>query len=141
MGDCGCQCKEHKVCCGKFVNVDIVVCLHRKEILVPDDFLGKVNMREETAITVNWVTNGFEGCRVGFLPLLYVPYAAIYDGALCQVIEVFDKDESSRVNQGKWKQHNGFVRAMVISKLNGKIIHKVKGMEVKAALVKGDYSA
>ncbi len=23
-GDCGCRCKEHKVCCGKVVNVDIV---------------------------------------------------------------------------------------------------------------------
>jgi hypothetical protein len=59
-GDCGCRCKEHKVCCGKVVDVAIVVRLRRKEILVPDDFLGKGSMREETAITVNWVTNGFE---------------------------------------------------------------------------------
>ncbi len=57
VGDRGCQCKEHKVCCGKVDDVDIVVRLRRKEILVPDDFLGKGNMREETAITVNWVTN------------------------------------------------------------------------------------
>jgi len=140
-GDRGCQCKEHKVCCGEVVDVDIVVRLRRKEILVPDDFLGKGSMREETAITVNWVTKGFERCRVGFLPLLYVPNAAVYDGALCQVIEVFDKDESSRANWAKWKQHNGFARAMVISKLNGKIVHKVKGMEVKVAPVKGNYSA
>ena len=81
-GDHGCQCKEHKVSCGKVVDVDIVVRLRCKEILVPDNFLGKSNMREETAITVNWVTNGFEQCRVGFLPLLYVPDAAVYDGAL-----------------------------------------------------------
>jgi hypothetical protein len=128
-GDHGCQCKERKVCCGEVVDVDIVVRLCRKEIL------GKGNMREETAITVNWVTNGFEQCRVGFLPLSYVPDAAIYDGALCQVIEVFDKDESSRANRAKWKQHNGFARAMVISKLNGKIIW------VKVAPVKGDYLA
>ncbi len=59
------------------------------------------------------------------------PNAAVYDGALCQVIEVFDKDESSRANWAKWKQHNGFACAMVISKLNGKIVHKVKGMEKK----------
>jgi hypothetical protein len=140
-GDCGCQCKEHKVCFGKVVNVDIVVRLRRKEILVPDDVLGKGSMREETAITVNWVTNKFEQCRVGFLPLSYVPNAAVYDGALCQVIEVFDKDESSRANRAKWKQHNGFACAMVISKLNGKIVRKVKGMEVKVALVKGSYLA
>jgi hypothetical protein len=118
-GDHGCQCKEHKVCCGKVVDVDIVVRLRRKEILVPDDFLGKGNMMEETAITVNWVTNGFEQCHVGFLLLLYVPNATVYDGALCQVIEVFDKDESSHGNWAKWKQHNGFARVMVISQLNG----------------------
>ena len=96
------------MCCGKVVDVDIVVRLRCKEILVPDDFLGKGSMREETAITVSWVMNGFERCRVGFLPLLYVSDAAVYDGALCQVIEVFDKDESSRANRAKWKQHNGF---------------------------------
>ncbi len=78
---------------------------------------------------------------MGFLRLSYVPNAAIYDGTLCQVIEVFDKDESSRANWAKWKQHNGFVRAMVISKLNGKIVHKVKGMEVRVPLVKGGYWA
>jgi hypothetical protein len=141
LGDRGCRCKEHKVCCGEVVDVDIVVRLRCKEILVPDDFLSKGNMREETAITVNWVTNGFEQCHVGFLPLSYVPNAAVYDGARCQVIEVFDKDESSCANWAKWKPHNGFARTMVISKLNGKIVHKVKGMEVKVALVKGNYSA
>jgi hypothetical protein len=140
-GDRGCRCKEHKVCCGEVVDVDIVVCLRREEILVPDDFLGKGSMREETAITVNWVTNGFERCCEGFLLLSYVPNAAVYDGALCQVIEVFDKNESSCANRAKWKQHNGFACAMVISKLNGKIVHKVKGMEVKVARVKGSYSA
>ncbi len=98
-------------------------------------------MREETAITVNWVMNGFEQCRVGFLPLLYVPDAAVYYGALCQVIQVFDTDKSSRANWAKCKKHNGFARAMVISNLNGKIVCKVKGMEVKVAPVKGDYSA
>ena len=80
------------MCCGEVLDVDIVVCLRREEILVPDDFLGEGNMRKETAITVNWVTNGFERCHVGFLPPSYVCVldAARYDGALCQVIEVFD---------------------------------------------------
>jgi hypothetical protein len=48
------------VCCGEVLNVDIVVRLHREEIIVPNDFFGKGNMRKETTITVNWVTNGFE---------------------------------------------------------------------------------
>ena len=87
LGDRGCKCREHNVCCGEVLDVDIVARLCHKEILVPD---GKANMRKETAITVNWATNGFERCHVGFLPLPYVPDAARYDGALCQVIEVFD---------------------------------------------------
>jgi hypothetical protein len=41
------------VCCGEVLDVDIVVCLCREEILVPDDFLGKGNMRKDTAITLN----------------------------------------------------------------------------------------
>jgi hypothetical protein len=83
-GDRGCKYRGHNVCCGEVLDVDIVVCLCHEEIFVPD---GKANMRKETAITVNWVTNGFEQCRVGFLPLDYVPHAARYDGALCQVME------------------------------------------------------
>ena len=78
------------MCCGEVLDVYIVVRLYREEILVLDDFLGKGNMRKETAITVNWVTNEFEQCRVRFLPPGYVLDAAHYDGALCQVIEVVD---------------------------------------------------
>ena len=48
------------MCCDEVLNVDIVARLRREEILVRDDFLGEGNMRKETAITVNWVTNGFE---------------------------------------------------------------------------------
>ena len=115
-GDRGCRCREHKVCCGKVVDVGIVVCLRHKKILVP---YGKDNMREETTIPANWVTNRCKHCHVGFLPLPYVPNAAVYDGALCQVIEVFDKDDLSRANQARLKKPNGFVHMMVISKLNG----------------------
>ena len=43
-GDRGCKCREHNVCCGEVIHVDIVVRLCRKEILVPDDFSDKGNM-------------------------------------------------------------------------------------------------
>ena len=100
-GDLGCQCREHKVCCSVVVDVDIVVRLYCKKVLVTDAFFGKDHIREETAITVNWVTNGFERCHVGFLLLLYVPDATLYDGALYQVIEAFGKDDPSRANWAK----------------------------------------
>ena len=81
---------------------------------------------------------------MGFLPPSYVLDAACYDGAICQVIEVFDIAQSSCISQSscaklaKWNKHNGFVRTVVISKLNSNIVCKVKGMKVKVAPVKGN---
>ena len=38
LNDRGFKRREHNVCCCEVLNVDIVVHLYRKEILVPDDF-------------------------------------------------------------------------------------------------------
>jgi hypothetical protein len=43
-------------------------------------------MKEETVLTVNWVSDGINQCRVGFLPKVYVPHAKLWDGILCQVV-------------------------------------------------------
>jgi len=53
--DRGRRCEEHS-CCGKVLEEDVVILLHREQILVPNR-LGK-GYREETAYTVNWVTDG-----------------------------------------------------------------------------------
>ncbi len=87
----------------------------------------------------NAVTDGFDHCRMGFLPCQYVPDAAIYDGVLCQVIEVFGKDDPSCTISDKWKKHKGFACTMVISLLNSQVLSKIKGMEIKVAPKKGDY--
>jgi hypothetical protein len=39
-------------------------------------------MKEETAYTVNWVTDGQDRCHVGFLPHSYVAQGTLYDGVL-----------------------------------------------------------
>ncbi len=81
---------------------------------------------------------------MGFLPLCHVVDAARYDGALCQVIEVFDIARSSHISRSshakraKWNTNNGFAHVVVISKLNSNIVRKVKGMKVKVAPVKGN---
>ena len=68
--DRGRRCEEHS-CCGKEVLAeDVVVRLRWEQILVPNR-LGR-GYREETAYTVNWVTDGQDRCRVGFLPRAYV---------------------------------------------------------------------
>ena len=91
--DRGRRCEEHS-CCGKEVLVeDVVVRLRREQILVPNR-LGS-GYREETAYTVNWVTDGQDRCRVGFLPRAYVAQGGLFDGVLCQVVSIgnaFDDD-------------------------------------------------
>ena len=69
------------VCCGDLLKEDSVVCLRMERILVPNFLAGKGRKnREVTVITVNWVTDGVDCCRVGFLPWSYALEGAIYDG-------------------------------------------------------------
>ena len=108
--------EEHS-CCGKEVLVeDVVDRLRREQILVPNR-LGR-GYREETAYTVNWVTDGQDRCRVGFLPRAYVAQGGLFDGVLCQVVSIgnaFDDDHNERA---KVKHACGYARAQVISPLN-----------------------
>ena len=114
--DRGRHCEEHS-CCGKEVLAeDVVVRLRREQILVPNR-LGR-GYREETAYTVNWVTDGQDRCRVGFLPRAYVAQGGLFDGVLCQVVSIgnaFDDDHNERA---KVKHACGYARAQVISPLN-----------------------
>jgi hypothetical protein len=114
--DRGRRCEEHS-CCGKEVLVeDVVLRLRREQILVPNR-LGS-GYREETAYTVNWVTDGQDRCRVGFLPRAYVAQGGLFDGVLCQVVSIgnaFDDDHNERA---KVKHACGYARAQVISPLN-----------------------
>ena len=79
-GDRGRNCDEHEFC-GEGLAEVVVVCLRREQILVPNK-LGK-GEKEETAYTVNWVTDGQDRCRVGFLPHAYVAQGGLFDGVLC----------------------------------------------------------
>jgi hypothetical protein len=95
---------------------DVVVRLRREQILVPNR-LGR-GYHEETAYTVNWVMDGQDRCRVGFLPSAYVTQGGLFDGVLCQVVSIgnaFDDDHNERA---KVKPACGYARAQVISPLN-----------------------
>jgi len=66
------------VCCGDLLEEDSVVRLRKERILVPNFLAGKGRKkREVTAITVNWVTDSVDRCRVGFLPRAYALEGAI----------------------------------------------------------------
>jgi hypothetical protein len=94
----------------------MVVRLHREQILLPNR-LGR-GYRKETAYTVNWVTDGQDCCRVGFLPCAYVAQGGLFDGVLCQVVSIGNAFDDDRNERAKVKHMCGYARAQVISPLN-----------------------
>jgi hypothetical protein len=72
-------------------------------------------MKEETTITVDWVSNRIDRCRIGFLPHSFVVQGSVWDGVLlCQVVEVFRKDDPSKLSHANWHQYKGFAQVAVI---------------------------
>jgi hypothetical protein len=85
------------------------------------------------------VTDGVDRCRVGFLLWAYALDGAIYDGVLCQVVEIFNKSDPSHVIHKKWHKNEGFAGATVISALNERV-QRMGSVEIAAAAgMKGDY--
>jgi hypothetical protein len=101
-GKRGRRCEDNTVCCGDLLEEDSVVRLGMERILFPNFLAGKGRKKqEETAITVNWVTDGVDRCRVGFLPRAYALEGAIYEKVLCWVTEVFSKSDPSHMIREK----------------------------------------
>ena len=63
--DHGRSCKEHACCSCEVLQNNAVVRLWREQILVPDNITGKGMMKEETAITMNWVSVIGHGIMAG----------------------------------------------------------------------------
>jgi hypothetical protein len=117
-GDCRRCCEEHPEACGEAVlRDDVVVSIRKGQILVEDFKAGKGKMKEETALIVNWVSDGVNCCRVGFLPKAYVPHAKLWDGILCQVVFFGSTDDPSSVVRRKYHHYCGYARVAVISAL------------------------
>jgi hypothetical protein len=139
VGDRGRRCEDHMVCCSELLEEDFVVRLRMERILVPNFLAGKGKKQEETAITVNCVTDGVDRCRVGFLPRANALDREIYDGVLCQVTEVFSKSDPSRAICEKWYKNKRFARATVISALNECVLPIGSVETAEVAGMKGDY--
>jgi hypothetical protein len=58
-GDRGCHCKEHNIY-GCILEEDVGVRFRKERIVVPDLLAGKAKTREQTTITLNWVTDGVD---------------------------------------------------------------------------------
>jgi hypothetical protein len=94
----------------------VIIRLRREQILVPNK-LGK-GEKEETAYTVNWVTDGHDRCRIDFLPCAYVAQGGMFDGVLCQVVSVGNKSDNDKNERAKVRHVCGYARVQVISPLN-----------------------
>jgi hypothetical protein len=101
----GCSCKEH-ACCSDVLDNDVLIKLWREQILVLDAVTRGGKMKEETAINVNWVSKGIDRCCIGFLPNAFIVRGSLWDGILCQGVEVFGKDDPS--SRAKWHRNKGF---------------------------------
>jgi len=115
--DRGRRCEEHK-CCGREVLAeDVVVRLRREQIMVPNRL--SPGFHEEAAYTVNWVTEGVDRCRVGFLGREKVEQGGLFDGVLCQVTSITRTAHDDDVNKRAKVRHVcGYACAQVISPLN-----------------------
>ncbi len=94
-----------------------MVCLQKEQMSFPKVLSGKGGIREQMAITVNCVTDGVDQCHAGFIPCSYVERVWVYDGVLCQAIEVFDKNYPNCSMHKKMHRNRGFACIAVISKL------------------------
>ncbi len=83
----------------------VLVRLVKEEIQVGDNF--------EVAISVYWVTDSVEHCRVGFLPRFMIPYADSFNGLLAQVADVFDESVASPSIRKKVHHNHGFCNATI----------------------------
>ncbi len=82
--DRGCSCEEHPNNCGKVLAGNVVVRLHKVQIVVDGC--------KEMEIVAYWVSDSIDCCRVGFLPCHIVKHAVHYNRALAQVTRVFSDD-------------------------------------------------
>ena len=94
---------------------DIVIRIRKEQILVPDFFAGKGKMKEWMALTINWVSEGINCCCVGFLPNVFVHQANRWDGMLCQVVQVVEKDNHLKFCGAKWHKNKGYACIVVIT--------------------------
>ena len=96
---------------------DMVLRVRKEQIHVPDYIAGKGMMKEEMALTVNWVSDSIDRCRVGFLPRPYLVQASLWDGLLFQVVMVVTKNDPSQARCVKFYANKGYAHVALISPL------------------------
>lgn len=99
------SCEEHDVC-GVVAKPDLVVRLRKVQVVRE----GK----EESAISVVWVTDGVDRCRIGFLPRHLTKHWQKYEGQLAQITELYAGNDSP-TKRKKDHKNCGCCSAVIIS--------------------------
>ena len=111
--DQGRSCEAH-ACCGKeIIAKDVVV--RFRAVQLERSVVNEANPEAETtALAVYHVTEGIDGCRVGFLRRHLLKYVDEYDGRLGQVTEVLDPNGSSPSDRAKAHRNMGCALVVLI---------------------------
>jgi hypothetical protein len=113
----GRRCKEHDVCGLAVLAEDVLNCIHKEQILVPDNIAGKGKMKEQMVLTINWVSDGIDHCHVSFLPRAYIAQRRLWDGVLCLVVSIDSlKDPCTYVHR-KCHHYCGYAHVAVVSNI------------------------
>lgn len=102
--DHGRSCEAHTVC-GSVLKIDSVVRFRAEQVYIND--------KEETALSVYWVTDGVDRCKVGFLPRHLVKHKQDYDGKIAQIVEFLETSESPS-DRAKSKRNMGVAVAALL---------------------------
>ena len=84
-GDNGHSCEEFPVC-GDALKHDSLVRLRSEQMMIEDV--------EQAVMSVFWVMDGVNHCRVGFLPKHFLHHKQAYDGRLPQITQFLVKSDS-----------------------------------------------
>ena len=109
----GRNCQQHDIC-GSVLGENVVVHFRKVQVVVD----GK----EQTAIAAYHVSDGIDGCRVGFLQRHLVKHSKHYDGLLAQVIEVYSAESESPTSRRKFRHNKGCCVAAIISCVDDDIV-------------------
>ena len=113
QSDHGRSCEEHSCCGSSIAGLDVVVRFRTIQLKV--DVNNEANPHAEAdAIGVFHVTDGVDGCMIGFLRRHLLKYKDEYDGRLAQITEVFSEKSESPSDRAKHKRNCGCCSAVLI---------------------------
>ena len=110
--DHGRSCEEHDCCGTAIAAVDVVV--RFRAIQLEREVNDANPSPETTAIGAFHVTEGVDGCLIGFLRRHLLKYKDEYDGRVAQITEVFSDKSESPSDRAKFHRNKGCCSAVLI---------------------------